>query len=113
MTIFASDLATEVGRELGDPLLTRIAQADLIQWYNDALEYITTRYRTLEQDASFTIVGGADSYFYPDDMVAMKRLRASSTPSDPLSYRAVDEMFEDDIRRREFVAIPQGDCPFA
>lgn len=108
MPISVESIINEVVREIGDAPKNRILEQDWIQFYNDTLESMTRRYKVLEQDATFDIEI-EDRYLYPEDMVQMKRLSATSTPSDPESYREVREKFEDEIRDRERWGKPLGD----
>jgi hypothetical protein len=105
------DLLTQAASQYGDPRMTRISLNDWLDIYNAASEHVTIRWQTLEQDATFDILANESRYTYPDDMVQLRRVQFSETPSDDTIWREIPETWWDQFRVATDLYLPQN-VPF-
>lgn len=109
MPLPVSDIINECASEIGDEPQGRFTAERWLQAFNKTLSEMTLKYRILEQDQTFDVLANEDAYLFPEDMVQMKRLRYTGTPSDTNSYLPIGEMFQDEVRAAESMGKSTGD----
>jgi hypothetical protein len=81
--VIVSELLSQVAVRLGDPRMTRTPLADLLAFYNQALEEMTLGWKVLEEDATCDVIINERRYLYPEECVQLRRARYNATPTDP------------------------------
>ncbi len=101
--MMVSELISQVAVRLGDPRMSRTTQADLLAFYNEALEELTLGWKVLEEDATADIVAGERRYLYPEECVQLRRARYNPTPStDDYGYDLKEDFWEEHKARTNY-----------
>jgi len=65
------DVATRVRRQFGDDYKTRISDADIFRWINDAQREIAVENRLLQKNVTLPLVGGTPKYAIFADILTL------------------------------------------
>jgi hypothetical protein len=98
-----TDLLSQVSVRLGDPRMTRTTQADLLAFYNEALEELTLGWKVLEEDATADIQATERRYLYPEECVQLRRARYNATPLvEDAGWNLVEDFWEEHKARTNY-----------
>lgn len=95
---------------IGDPTKARIIASTWLNCANMALEDISMKMDLLQFEDDFDLPAG-NQIPYPESFKQLVRIDVSATPSDPESFRKLDEKFEDEWNDARRGGYPTGDVP--
>lgn len=108
MSVSARTIADESAILLGDPDFTQVS---LPRWrilLNRAQRKMATRIDVYGLQSTFDIVSGSGRVALPDDCTHLARVEFTETPSDPTTYRELDELPEEQFRAQTSGHYPTG-----
>lgn len=108
MSVKAWTLAQEAGRRIGDEGFSRISLYDWRDFMNTVARDICSRMKVLERESVAGVVANEERVAYPSDMVQIRYLRYSDTPSEIGTYYDLEERPFDDWRRETSRTYPTG-----
>lgn len=111
MSTMIQSIIDDAKLKVGDPGLHRVTPAKWLAFYNEAARTLATRLNLVRSIATFNIEAANEMYSMPDDSVQMTRLEINDTPSDPLVWRDLDEIFLDEFREAVTGQYPTSDRP--
>lgn len=113
MSIPISYLIDEAANKFGDPNKTRVNGPLWLTFFNESTRELSTKADIAQYRDSFTL-GTNPIYPFPDAMVHMVRLEVNEQPvTDPVGWRIVEEIFEDEWRARTSTRYPSATIPDA
>lgn len=110
MSTNVSILVEDAAQAIGDPNKQRVQLSQWLSIYNRSLRELCQKANVLRSRDVFTL-DPVTVYTYPEHMTVMTAIEVSETPSDEGSFRYLNEMFEDEFRRRTSAFFPTASLP--
>lgn len=92
MASTVSSLITKARRRINETSTTFHADADLVDYCNEAQMYFIRQTRYLEGSSTTTAVSGTQNYALPSDYLALARVTFDGKKIDRVSYYEIDEL---------------------
>lgn len=112
MSTVVTQLIDDAALEIGDPNKQRVSLSQWLSIYNRSNREVCQKANILRFQDKFTLIAAwPKGYAYPELMTVMTGIHVSDTPGDDNSFRALDEMFEDDWRASTYAHYPSASLP--
>lgn len=108
MSVAASIIIEEAAVLLGDPQFTQVSRERWRVLLNRAQRKMATRIDAYGLQVTFAITDGVSRIALPDDCTHLARVEFTETPSDPRTYRKLDDLVEEEWSARVNGNYPAG-----
>lgn len=85
-----------------DPARTRIRSVNWLEIFNQAQMDLAARTKCLEAEQTCAVTANESRSPYPDDLIVVKDVWFTTTPSDPNTYRPLEEKFRDEWKAQRW-----------
>lgn len=91
MSTKAITIVREAARRIGDDAFSRVSELDWKDFLNQVARDLCSRMKVLEREATTGTVANEERLTYPADLVQIRYVQYTETPSDTFTYRDLEE----------------------
>lgn len=113
MSTLITSLVDDAALQIGDPNKQRVTMPHWHSIYNRSNRELGQKANVFRYLDQFTLEALQMKYDYPESMTVMNGIRVSETPSDETTFQVIDEIFEDEWRKRTNSLYPSATIPDA